>query len=99
MPADLAVVLRSAGHDVQRLVETLPADATDQVVWSHSCASQRILITCNRNDFIVLAAATPIHPGLIVLLRRRTRQAEASHVLTLLKKAGAQGLTSNINFA
>ncbi len=57
------------------------------------------MISCNRAHFLELATATEGHPGLIVLNRRRTRLAEASHVLELLAKAGEEGLTSNINFA
>jgi predicted nuclease of predicted toxin-antitoxin system len=99
VPADLAVALRTVGHAAMRLVEVLTANAPDQEVWAHACAHQQILITCNRDDFLALAKATEIHPGLIILTRRRTRQAEASHVLTLLKKASEQGLANNINFA
>ena len=99
VPADLAVALRTVGHDAMRLVEVLVPNASDQEVWVDACARQLILITCNRDDFLALAKATEIHPGLIILTRRRTRQAEASHVLTLLKKAGPQGLGNNINFA
>ena len=57
------------------------------------------MITCNRAHFLALAAATETHPGLIVLHRRRTRTAEMSHVLALLKNAREQGLANNINFA
>ena len=57
-----------------------------------------MLITCNRNDFLALAKATAIYPGLIILMRRRSRQAEVSQVLALLKKAGEQGVANNINY-
>ena len=99
VPADLAVALRTVGHEAVRLVEVLAANASDNQVWAHACDHQRILITCNRDDFLALAKTTEIHPGLIILTRRRTRQAEASHVLVLLKNAGEQGLANNINFA
>lgn len=99
VPADLALTLRTIGHDVVRLIEALAPNASDREVWAYACAQQRILITCNRDDFLALAGKTEIHPGLIVLMRRRTRQAEASHVLTLLQRAGEQGLANNINFA
>lgn len=59
----------------------------------------RIVITCNRAHFLALATATETYPGLIVLNRRRTRTAEMSHVLTLLKNGGEQGLANNISFA
>jgi hypothetical protein len=36
---------------------------------------------------------------LIVLIRRRSRQAECAHLLTLLRGAGGDGLAGNVNFA
>lgn len=99
VPADLAVALRTIGYQAVRLVEVLARNTPDREVWAHVCAEQRILITCNRNDFLALAKTTAVHPGLIILTRRRTRQAEASHVLTLIRRAGEQGLANNINFA
>jgi predicted nuclease of predicted toxin-antitoxin system len=82
-----------------RLVDVLDRTATDQEVWAHACTHGWILITCNPNDFLALATATSSHSGVIILTRRRTRQAEASHVLTLLRRAGEQGSIGNINFA
>ena len=98
VPADLAIALRTVGHEVTRLIEVLPPDTPDEDVWAHTRAQGLILITCNRAHFLALAAATKIFPGLIILNRRRTRQAEASHVLALLRNAGEQGLANNINF-
>jgi predicted nuclease of predicted toxin-antitoxin system len=99
VPADLAMLLRSRGHDAVRLGEVLPFDTPDETVWARACADNRIVITCNRQHFLALAAATETYPGLIVLNRRHTRIAEMSHVLALLANAGAQGLANNINFA
>jgi hypothetical protein len=48
---------------------------------------------------MTLAAATPVHPGVILLFRRRTHQAEAARLLALLANAGEQGLANNVNFA
>ena len=56
------------------------------------------MITCNRQDFLELAGTEP-DTGLIVLNRRRTRQAECRHLLQLLASAGESGLMGNINFA
>jgi hypothetical protein len=39
------------------------------------------------------------NPGLIVLIRRRSRQAECGNLLTLLRQAGESGILCNINFA
>jgi predicted nuclease of predicted toxin-antitoxin system len=99
VPADVAIVMRTRGHDAVQLREVLPTDSPDEAVWLHACRDGRIMVSCNRAHFIALAVATDTHPGLIVLNRRRTRQAEAAHVLELLAKAGAQGLANNINFA
>jgi predicted nuclease of predicted toxin-antitoxin system len=99
VPADLAAALRTVGHEVVRSVEVLLATASDEEVWAHGCVHGLIVVTCNRNDYLALAAATDAHPGLILLNRRRTRQAETSHFLTLVRKAGEQGLANNINFA
>ncbi len=99
VPADLALVLRSRGHEAVCLSEILPSDTPDDALWMRACADGRIVITCNRAHFLALAAATVIYPGLIILNRRRSRQMETSRLLTLLKNAGDQGLSNNINFA
>jgi hypothetical protein len=49
-------------------------------------------------DFLELAGTEPA-TGLIILNRRRTRQAECRHLLQLLANAGEDGLKGNINFA
>lgn len=97
--ADVARVLRARRYQVTELREVLAPDTPDAVVWAHACTQGLILITCNRADFLTLAKATEAHPGLILLFRRRTHQAEAGHLLALLKNAGEQGLANNINFA
>jgi hypothetical protein len=45
--------------------------------------------------------AKPPHPfhGLIILIRRRTRQEECAHLLALLRRAGETGVARNINLA
>ncbi|MGH8019181.1 MAG: DUF5615 family PIN-like protein [Opitutaceae bacterium] len=96
---DVAMVLRQRGHDVVELRTVLPPDTPDEVVWAHAGQDGRVMISCNRAHFLALATATETHPGLIVLNRRRTRLAEAAHVLELIAKAGEQGLVNNINFA
>jgi hypothetical protein len=37
--------------------------------------------------------------GLIILIRRRTRQSEGAHLLSLLRRAGESGVSGNINLA
>jgi hypothetical protein len=67
-------------------------------IWRHAVLTGAIVITCNRQDFLRLAGTAP-ETGLIVLNRRRKRQAECRHVLELLARAGESGLSGNINFA
>ena len=96
---DVARVLRVRGFDVVELREALPPDRPDSDVWAHACGQGRVVITCNRDDYLALAEATPVHPGVILLFRRRTHQAEAARLLALLASAGEQGLANNVNFA
>lgn len=98
VPDDLAEWLRHRGHVVTRLREVLPVTATDAEVleWAH--AHDAILVTCNRDDFLALRPEGH-HPGIVILIRRRTRQAEIAGMQRLLDRAGEQGLASNINFA
>ena len=72
---------------------------TDDVdIWNHAVPTESIVITCNRQDFLELAGATP-ETGLIILNRRRTRQAECRSILELIGHAGESRLRNNINFA
>lgn len=98
VPTDIAQVLRQQGHGATELRNTLPVTARDAEVMSHVCGSGLLLITCNRDDFLALASNHP-HPGLIILIRRRSRQAECAHLLALLARAGGDGLRGSINFA
>ena len=98
VPGEAARALRSEGHDVTELREVLPVVATDADVLGYANAQGRLLLSCNRDDFLALVAVRP-NPGLIVLIRRRTRQAECAHLLALLARAGESGLRGNINFA
>lgn len=98
VPADVGRVLRLKGHTVELLRESLPRDADDLTALRHATSRQRIVITCNRRDFLALAAIEP-HPGIIVLIRRRSRPAECAAVLRLIERAGEGGLRKNINFA
>ena len=96
--ADVARVLRHEGHDVVELREVLNIESRDDEAFAYAQGQGMFMITCNRDDFLALAAASQ-HPGLIVLFRRRSRQAECAHLLSLLDRAGETGLTGNIYFA
>jgi len=90
--------LRQAGHEAQLVFEVLGSRTPDEQVWARAVGARQIVITCNRDDFVRLAGAAP-ETGLIVLKRRRSRQAECKRLLQLLQRAGDAGLEKNINFA
>ena len=98
VPDDLARWLRHRGHGVTCLREVLLTTATD----SEACAWARehgaVFVPCNRNDVLALRPEGE-HPGIVILVRRRTRQAEIASMQKLLTRAGEQGLANNINFA
>lgn len=105
VPDPVAHLLRHWGHEPIPLREALPTTASDDKVFAHAQSLRLIIISCNRNHFLALAQAAltdyPPRPfaGLIVLVRRRTRQAECSRLLRLSRRAGEDGIAGNINFA
>jgi len=98
VPTEVARVLRREGHEVTELREALPVTATDLDALRYANDHLLFVVTCNRDDFLVLVTEHP-NPGLIVLIRRRSRQAECANLLTLLREAGEDGIVGNINFA
>jgi predicted nuclease of predicted toxin-antitoxin system len=98
VPIEAARCVRQAGHEVLLVAETLGTGTDDADVWYHAVQTQDIVITRNRQDYLQLAGTEPA-TGLIVLKRRRTRQAKCNHLLRLLMSAGENGLKNNINFA
>jgi predicted nuclease of predicted toxin-antitoxin system len=97
-PQKLAGVLRQVGHEVIALRQVLPPHASDFEALEYAREHGLFLITCNRDDFLALAANHP-NPGIIILVRRRSRHAECGHLLALLSRAGESGLHRKINFA
>ena len=95
---DVARCLRQAGYEVSLVAEVLGVRTDDVDIWHHAVRTEAIVVTCNRQDYLELAGTAP-ETGLIILNRRRTRQAECRHVLELLSGAGEAGLQGNINFA
>ena len=98
VPEDLAQWLHHRGHAVTRLRDVLPLTASDAEALAWARAHERILVTCNRNDFLALRPEGN-HPSIVLLIRRRTRQAKIAGMQKLLESAGEQGLANNINFA
>lgn len=95
---ELSRCLRQAGHETSLVAEVLGVRTDDADIWWHAVRAKAIVVTCNRRDFLKLAGTEP-QTGLIILNRRRTRQAECRHLLNLLASAGEAGLRANINFA
>jgi predicted nuclease of predicted toxin-antitoxin system len=98
VPDDLAHWLRHRGHDVTCLREVLPITTPDPDALRNAHTRNAIFITCNRDDYMALRPDGD-HPGIIILIRRRTRTAEIAGMQTLLAGSGNQGLANNINFA
>jgi predicted nuclease of predicted toxin-antitoxin system len=98
IPEDLSYLLRELGHEVLRLRDVLPPEASDPTVLQFAQEHDCLLVTCNRDDFIELAQQQ-LHHGIIIIVRRRTRAAERAALLLLLDRAGETGLRGNINFA
>jgi predicted nuclease of predicted toxin-antitoxin system len=98
VPDAIARVVEQSGHRAIRLREVLPMDSPDLTVLEAARKLEAVLITCNRDDFLALAAANS-HAGIVILIRRPSRPAECAHFLRLLQSAGESGLKHNINFA
>ena len=98
VPEPIARIIQQAGNEVLRLREKLPIDSSDEAVLAFAHTHNALLVTCNRDDFLLLAKTNP-HAGIIVLIRRQTRIAECGSFLRLLQSAEEAGLRNNINFA
>ena len=98
VPRHLADVLRRHGHEVELVSDVMSPEADDEKVFAYAVKKRTIMLTCNRYDFLELAAEHS-HSGLIVLIRRRSALSEAGHLLQLLRVAGENGVAGNINFA
>lgn len=98
VPDDLAQWLRHRGHSVTCLREVLPTTTADSEAWEWARAHGAVFVSCNRSDVLALRPSGE-HPGIVILVRRRTRQAEIASMQRLLTGADAQGLANNINFA
>lgn len=97
-PDDLIYSLKALGHDAFPLREVLQPTTIDMEIFSFARKQNWILITCNRDDFLELAKGQS-HPGLIILVRRKSRAMERAALVKLLDKAGEAGIAGNINFA
>lgn len=98
VPRQIGEALLRHGHDAVFVKSELSTTAIDEEVLAHAFSTGRILITCNRDDFLKLVKSLP-HPGLIILVRRHSSVAEQGHLLRLIATAGEIGLTGSVNFA
>ena len=98
VPDDLSYLLEQLSHDVTLLRKVLPGDSSDEAVLRFAHEAGCILLTCNRDDFLHLAATEP-HNGVVIVIRRRTRGEERVALFRLLERAGETGLRNNVNFA
>ena len=98
VPETIARTLARAGHQVERLRDLLAVTVRDDEVLEHAYQQESVLLTCNRDDFLLLAKNQP-HSGIIVVIRRRSRAAESAAVIRLLRSAGELGIAGNVNFA
>ena len=98
VPDDLAHWLRHRGHVVTCSREVLPTTTTDADAWQWARTLGAVFVSCNRNDVLALRPEGE-HPGIVILVRRRTRQAEIAAMRKLLIGAAERGLANNINFA
>ena len=70
VPDDLSYLLLQLGHEVTLLRKALPGDSPDEAVLRFAHEAGCTLITCNRDDFLHLAATKP-HHGVVIIIRRK----------------------------
>ncbi len=63
VPVDVGRMLRLKGHGIQYLHEVLPKTADDLSSLRYAVSRGKVVITCNRGDFLQLAASEP-HAGI-----------------------------------
>jgi predicted nuclease of predicted toxin-antitoxin system len=97
-PDDLEYSLQALDHEVTHLREVLPVTASDLEALSYAKTHSMVMVTCNRDDYLQLAAEVD-HCGIIIVIRRKTRVAKRAALVRLIDQAGVQGIAGNVNFA
>jgi predicted nuclease of predicted toxin-antitoxin system len=95
---DVIYSLLSLGHEVQKPRDILPTTTPDEEVLRMAAKENGILITCNRDDFLAIAEHQA-NPGIVILVRRRSRALERAALIQFIDRAGETGIRGNINFA
>jgi predicted nuclease of predicted toxin-antitoxin system len=90
VPDDLSYLLEQLGHDVTLLRKALPRDSSDESVFRFAHEAGSILLTCNRDHFLQLAAAQP-HHGIVIIIRRRKSCGSSIFLLFGLTLVGSNG--------
>jgi predicted nuclease of predicted toxin-antitoxin system len=98
VPDDIVFALAALEHEVLRLREQMATTTPDDEVLRFATRRDCVLITCNRDDFLALAARER-HGGIIILIRRRSRALERAALVRLVDRSGEIGLRGNVNFA
>jgi predicted nuclease of predicted toxin-antitoxin system len=98
----LAVVLRQRGFDVVAAHEVNLISIDDQIHLAYAAKHQRILLTCNRDDFIRLAhqwaTAGQQHHGIVICPQFSRHQFGEllRFVLNLLNRTAADDLMNTV---
>jgi hypothetical protein len=98
VPDDVAFSLEALGHVVVKLRDVLRPTAPDGEVLRLAGERDCVRVTCNRDDFLVVAGRVA-HHGILILIRRKFRALERAALVRLLDSAGELGINDNINFA
>lgn len=66
----LVQLLAAKGIPAQHVAHVGLSGARDPDVWRYAYEHDQVVVTINASDFLMLAAAVDLHPGLIVLRAR-----------------------------
>ncbi len=61
VPDDLSYLIEQLGHDVTLLRNALPWNSPDAAILEFAHETGSVLLTCNRDDFLLLAETIPHH--------------------------------------
>lgn len=96
----LVAVLRAAGHHVLTPPEAGTARQADEIHFQYARANDLVLLTRNGTDFALLHAATPQHPGILVVYLDNdpTRDMSDSEIVKAIANIEAAGVDLRNSF-